>query len=916
MAETDELGHTIRTEYDALGRVMVSKAPFEAGKERVIRNYYDAAGNITSTVDPEGGVTNYQYNSRNLLTLVEKVINSWESDFVKYAYDAKGNRTKVAAGLSSPQASARAETMFAYDSLNRIISFTDPSGKSETYRYDANGNLLSSTDRNGRTCQYAYDGLNRIVKKQIIFNGRPETVEYSYDLLGNRTQMKDARGVTSYEYDSLSRLSKIRQDNGISLAYAYDILDRKVGMTLSQSADKLLDIQYSYNNLGLLTQVREQGRTLRYQYDPTSRLTTAINEVTGVTTNYSYNAGGMLTDLVNRQGDNLLSSFTYTYDLRGNQISKADQNGTSLYHYDALSRLKTALLPGNLTQHYTYDNLGNLTELIENQDGQIKETAYQYNRNSQLLLQEERAGDETTRCLFTYDANVNQTEKNKLVYRSDSLVTAENSSYSFDDWNRLREVITPEGQRVRYDYHGNNLRASKDVDGEITNFTHDGNNLILETDGRGRPRARNFYGRGLVSRQTAADVCYYLFNGHGDVTQLLNQRGEIVKDYDYDPFGKERTDQPQLIPGQLPVSLWRAEAEQPDNPFRYAGEYLDQKTGYYYLKARYYDPQIQRFISGDSLAKSPGWTEHSYAYVNYNPINYVDPTGHFAYTADFINRYDYDYVTGSDYDNQDFNDLVASWWSSYFMQTASESAGTSSSIPVYYGRVAGDSYGSSNNRASAYPVVVAGVYDSGSSSISNPIQLASNKTTPEWAPPLEKGDNDTIYPIPWYEDPIIAVITAPAKAAITIGRAAAKAVGTGISKGITKGAGTRFSPINPGPLSDDVAKTFTGGSYTQKVLTEDTTFYRVYGGKAGKVGSYMSRIPQNGGMQSQIDLALNPAWGNTASSVTKVTVPKGTVIYEGTAAPQVINGGAGSLLGGGNQVYIPRGALNPSWFGN
>ncbi|MEW5761216.1 MAG: hypothetical protein AB1779_10685, partial [Candidatus Thermoplasmatota archaeon] len=52
-------------------------------------------------------------------------------------------------------------------------------------------------------------------------------------------------------------------------------------------------------------------------------------------------------------------------------------------------------------------------------------------------------------------------------------------------------------------------------------------------------------------------------------------------------------------------------------------------------------------------------------------------------------RYDYDYVTGSDYDNQDFNDLVASWWSSYFMQTASESAGTSSSVLGSYGMVAG-----------------------------------------------------------------------------------------------------------------------------------------------------------------------------------------------------------------------------------
>ena len=63
-----------------------------------------------------------------------------------------------------------------------------------------------------------------------------------------------------------------------------------------------------------------------------------------------------------------------------------------------------------------------------------------------------------------------------------------------------------------------------------------------------------------------------------------------------------------------------------------------------------------------------------------------------------------------------------------------------------------------------------------------------------------------------------------------------------------------------------------------------------------------------------MDLALNPDWGNIATQVTKVVVPKGTTIYEGTAAPQVINGGAGELLGGGNQIYIPE--VDASWFGN
>ena len=59
-------------------------------------------------------------------------------------------------------------------------------------------------------------------------------------------------------------------------------------------------------------------------------------------------------------------------------------------------------------------------------------------------------------------------------------------------------------------------------------------------------------------------------------------------------------------------------------------------------------------------------------------------------------------------------------------------------------------------------------------------------------------------------------------------------------------------------------------------------------------------------------LALNPDWGNSATCVESVTVPQGTVIYEGTVAPQVINGGAGVLLGGANQVYIPN--VDVRWF--
>jgi len=62
--------------------------------------------------------------------------------------------------------------------------------------------------------------------------------------------------------------------------------------------------------------------------------------------------------------------------------------------------------------------------------------------------------------------------------------------------------------------------------------------------------------------------------------------------------------------------------------------------------------------------------------------------------------------------------------------------------------------------------------------------------------------------------------------------------------------------------------------------------YRVSGGNAGKIGSYMLMTPQGGGLQSQLDLALNPALGNTTENIATVIVPKGTTIYEGIADPK------------------------------
>jgi len=121
-----------------------------------------------------------------------------------------------------------------------------------------------------------------------------------------------------------------------------------------------------------------------------------------------------------------------------------------------------------------------------------------------------------------------------------------------------------------------------------------------------------------------------------------------------------------------------------------------------------------------------------------------------------------------------------------------------------------------------------------------------------------------------------------------------------------EGGSIAWNPLNgPGPLGADVANTFRSASYTETVLGEDTTYYRVYGGNSPQLGPYWTQTPPAGPLQSTIDSALNPAWGNTAENVATITVPKGTTVYTGFAAPQ------GGLVGGGSQVVIPT--VNPAW---
>ncbi|THF72496.1 RHS repeat-associated core domain-containing protein, partial [Cohnella fermenti] len=152
----------------------------------------------------------------------------------------------------------------------------------------------------------------------------------------------------------------------------------------------------------------------------------------------------------------------------------------------------------------------------------------------------------------------------------------------------------------------------------MTNYVYDRQYVILETDASDEVAVRYVHGLNYIARidGTATEqLSYYLYNGHGDVVQTVNEAGVLENQYDYDIFGS-----PILVIEQYTSSI------------RYSGEFFDAEVGLYYLRARYYDPYVGRFISRDTYTgrdDSP-LSLNLYTYVLNNPLMFVDPSGHTA----------------------------------------------------------------------------------------------------------------------------------------------------------------------------------------------------------------------------------------------------------------------------------------------
>lgn len=503
--------------------------------------------------------------------------------------------TKKNAANSTPPATQQGILLTAREiALPSEISTPVVQTYQTRYDYDAHGNLKTRQDANGSTTTYDYDALNRLVS--VNYTDQTQTT-FQYNRAGQRTQMQDALGTTTYEYDAYGRVSRVTDPNRFTFQYTYE----PRGYLASLICPDGRTINYEWDTNGQLVVLDDTAvGPIHYGYDPAGNLVerTLPN---GVKTTYQYDRANRLS-VIRHSAPNgsVLLELAYEFDAMGNrtQVTRTTANNAPLvthYTYDSLYRLVQVTYPDGEIVTYEYDPSGNRTAMASSRTGK---TTYTYDPVGRLVQLEDAHGATT----FTYDPNGNLLQRQN----SEGKIT-----YTWDHENRLIGVSNS-SHTVHFSYDGAGRRLSKEVDGQKTVYLQHGQLfpqvLAEQTGGQTTQLLLGLPHSGQI---TGTAVQFYLEDGLGSIVAVTDAAGQLAGTLDYDAFGAERS------PSTLSISAG------------FTGEHLDRETRLIYLRARYYDPELGRFISADSQPFSAWSTQaiNPYTYVRNNPINYTDPSG-------------------------------------------------------------------------------------------------------------------------------------------------------------------------------------------------------------------------------------------------------------------------------------------------
>ncbi len=615
---------------------------------------YDAVGNRTRVTQADGDLiettTLFAYDALNRLTQANQ---QGESAITQFGYDAAGNVTSVIdpnqVGEIPPK-----KTVYAYDTLSRLQSVTQPEGETVSYCYDPRGRLDRVINARLQGLEYTYlpwSGLEQVehfdtaTTCAAALSNSSRTVAYTYDESANLlTTTETYEGQSSellytYTYDDLDRVDTTIADflsGAPKLDSGYDRFGNRNLLEVTEGA-LTSSYAWTYNDLDRL-------RTIDLPGVPVSNYITYLGNddlntwphSNGLTTSYTYAAAGPV-QTITVNDPSQLHQLTYTLDEVLNVKTLVEQIDTDpaetyTYGYDGLYRLTSSNYPAAYglpaDETFDYDDAGNR-----------EDTGYAHDDDNQIQTSPGKG--------YVFDADGNLTEINDGVTPTPNPLR----TFAWDTTNRLTtttDELTSEVTTYRYDPFGR--RIGKTVAGVTTQFLWDGDQLFGEYDASGNRLVRYAYAGGFAPVQV-------FFGPGSECNDGLDNDGDTLTDFvggdpdcedANDPsegteleVHTDHLDTPRMLTDASGQVVWYAAYEafgqahvdsDPDGDtndvafnIRFPGQYYDVETGLHYNRFRYYDPNIGRYISADPIGQAGDF--NIYRYARNDPANIVDPTG-------------------------------------------------------------------------------------------------------------------------------------------------------------------------------------------------------------------------------------------------------------------------------------------------
>jgi len=653
VAITDALGQTATTAYTADGRT-ASSTNTGGG---VTSYAYDLTGNTTKIYSPSanakdptnpGGVaTENTYTADNLLatTLAPPTVDSTDAQVrhqVVWSYDQSGLKTTA-----------------THNSLdtNGNIAARDGLGGSQQFSYYPNGRLQTQLGRGNSTAT-------------------PEHITTTYDPAGNPLTAADSTGggstvTSSYYLNGLPRT--VDDGHGGRTATGYDGNGQTLTRTQTSPNAPMQTSRYSYNDAELAT--RQTSDTVgasmttpwTWTYDAAGRTTTSTTPE-GQTTRNTYNDDNSLRDQTATRASTTVSSWTYTYDNLSRQLAANSAQ----------------LQPDNTTaaqnEKFGYDSTG---RLVSNTDIQGAH-ASTYDADGNRLTYTNPGPTGTTKSTTTYNADDSIRTHNsgttgeadaKSYYRaSGALQTDGCTTYNFDGFDRMAGTTanttsptcvspTPRTDNTytydALDRQRSDTQAVAGTNTSTTTMNYSGQDTGVATETTDTTASRR-YTLGPGGAHTAMTWTtgtgaltqphnHYLgTDGKGSITEITGDStasgtptgtSGVACATRQDPWGKTSGSSPGNSTSPCPTNA-AVSTPTTSNDIYYRGERRDNNTGNYQLGTRTYDPAKTAFLSQDTyrfssptadlaLGTDP-LTSNRYTYVNGDPVNLSDPTGHVA----------------------------------------------------------------------------------------------------------------------------------------------------------------------------------------------------------------------------------------------------------------------------------------------